>query len=164
MRSMVLLVDAKGYVVDASSTARQALGSSVGRRCSDVVDLRQGGALSPCSRGCAAQAVATSSGHVHRGTVRGHPSRVTCTGLGDHVVVMVDGDSTTEVPCPPTPREREVLRCVAAGMTTKETAVALGISFATARTHLEHVRERLGARSRAAAVAIATQNGWLNQA
>jgi DNA-binding CsgD family transcriptional regulator len=54
-----------------------------------------------------------------------------------------------------TGRQAEVLRLVALGSSTDRVAETLGISSATVRKHLEHVYERLGVSSRAAAVATA---------
>ena len=53
------------------------------------------------------------------------------------------------------PRQREILGLVAEGRTSKEIAVALGISESTVNWHLANVFERLGASSRAEAVALA---------
>jgi DNA-binding CsgD family transcriptional regulator len=52
------------------------------------------------------------------------------------------------------PRQREILALVAAGRTSKEIAGELGISESTVNWHLSNVFERLGASSRAEAVAI----------
>jgi DNA-binding CsgD family transcriptional regulator len=52
-----------------------------------------------------------------------------------------------------TRRERDVLRCVAAGKTTAETAHLLWITPATVSKHLEHVYAKLGVNSRTAALA-----------
>jgi DNA-binding CsgD family transcriptional regulator len=54
-----------------------------------------------------------------------------------------------------TEREREVLGLVAQGLTNREVARRLFVSSATVRTHLEHAYEKLGVRTRAAAVAAA---------
>lgn len=56
-----------------------------------------------------------------------------------------------------TPREREVLRLVAAGRSNKEIAVALRISERTAKFHVTAILNKLGAENRAQAVAIAGQ-------
>ena len=51
-----------------------------------------------------------------------------------------------------TNRELDVLQLVAEGLTNRQIARALFISPATVRTHLEHVYEKLGVRTRTAAV------------
>jgi HD-GYP domain-containing protein (c-di-GMP phosphodiesterase class II) len=58
-----------------------------------------------------------------------------------------------------TDREVEVLRLVARGLTNKEIASKLEISPKTAGHHVEHVFEKLGVRTRAAAAMIAMQRG-----
>jgi DNA-binding CsgD family transcriptional regulator len=56
------------------------------------------------------------------------------------------------------PRQREILDLVAEGRTSKEIAVILGISESTVNWHLANAFERLGASSRAEAVAIAMRS------
>jgi DNA-binding CsgD family transcriptional regulator len=56
------------------------------------------------------------------------------------------------------PRQREILDLVAEGRTSKEIAVALGISESTVNWHLANAFERLGASSRAEAVALAIRS------
>lgn len=53
-----------------------------------------------------------------------------------------------------TGREREALRRIAAGESTKEIARAMGVSQSTARTHVQNVLTKLGVRSRLQAVAL----------
>ncbi len=48
-----------------------------------------------------------------------------------------------------TERELEVLRLVCEGLPDKEIAVRVGVSPATVRTHVAHVRRKLGAVNRA---------------
>lgn len=52
-------------------------------------------------------------------------------------------------------REREVLALIAGGLTSEEIAEALHITRHTARTHARNILEKLGARTRAHAVALA---------
>jgi DNA-binding CsgD family transcriptional regulator len=52
-----------------------------------------------------------------------------------------------------TPREREVMTCVAEGLSNGAIANALVVERSTVRKHLEHVYEKLGVRSRTAALA-----------
>ncbi|MFF4161732.1 response regulator [Streptomyces sp. NPDC001741] len=58
-------------------------------------------------------------------------------------------------------REREVLGLVARGTSNREIAAELFISEATVKTHLTHVFAKLGAKDRAAAVAVAYERGVL---
>jgi two-component system, OmpR family, response regulator len=60
-----------------------------------------------------------------------------------------------------TQREREVLTLLADGLTPAEVAQELVISRSTVGTHVEHIYEKLGARSRAHAVGIAFRSGLL---
>jgi DNA-binding CsgD family transcriptional regulator len=60
-----------------------------------------------------------------------------------------------------TSRERDVLRLLVDGLSDKEIAAALGISRHTASNHVTAIRDKLGAPSRAAAVAIALRDNLL---
>ena len=52
-----------------------------------------------------------------------------------------------------TSRERDVMACVASGLSNAEIANVLVVETSTVRKHLEHVYDKLGVRSRTAAVA-----------
>ncbi|MBT3153590.1 response regulator transcription factor [Streptomyces sp. CHD11] len=58
-------------------------------------------------------------------------------------------------------RERAVLVLVARGTSNREIARELFISEATVKTHLAHIYGKLGAKDRAAAVAVAYDRGIL---
>jgi DNA-binding CsgD family transcriptional regulator len=58
-----------------------------------------------------------------------------------------------------TRREQESLRLVAMGMTTSAAAGQLGISPETVRTHVRNAMNKLGARTRAQAIAVAMRDG-----
>jgi DNA-binding NarL/FixJ family response regulator len=59
------------------------------------------------------------------------------------------------------PREREILAHVAAGASNKQIAAACGVSPNTVKVHLAHLFAKLGADSRAEAVATAIARGEL---
>jgi two-component system, NarL family, response regulator YdfI len=61
-----------------------------------------------------------------------------------------------------TERERSILTGVARGERSKEIAARLGITAATVAAHLTNIYAKLGADSRASAVAIALQRGLLS--
>jgi len=58
-----------------------------------------------------------------------------------------------------TPREVEVLKLIAAGMSNAEIAATLVVSDATVKTHINHVFAKTGARDRAQAVRYAYEQG-----
>ncbi|CAM3252776.1 LuxR C-terminal-related transcriptional regulator [Stackebrandtia soli] len=58
-----------------------------------------------------------------------------------------------------TSREREVLNCVAAGMTNQQTATALGISIRTVTVHVSNLLRKTGTTSRTEAALWAVQHG-----
>lgn len=57
------------------------------------------------------------------------------------------------------PRERDVVRLAAAGRSAAASALDLGISEGTVKTHLQNAYEKLGVSDRAAAVAAAMRAG-----
>ena len=82
---------------------------------------------------------------------------------------VLDGRSTfdprhprrTSAQAPLTPRERDVLRLVAAGSTNAEIAAQLGLGDETVKTLLGRIFLKLGVRRRAEAVAVAQRAGLL---
>ena len=63
-----------------------------------------------------------------------------------------------------TPRELEVLRLLAGGLTNAEIADSLGVSTHTAKTHVAHVLGKLDLRDRAQAVIAAYESGLVGGA
>jgi two-component system, NarL family, nitrate/nitrite response regulator NarL len=67
------------------------------------------------------------------------------------------GDQTARL----TPREREILKLTADGLSAPAVGRRLYLSPATVKTHLQHLYEKLGVSDRAAAVAEAMRRGLL---
>ncbi len=66
---------------------------------------------------------------------------------------------TRELPEPLTPREREVLQMISAGLGNKEIAGRLSISEHTVKFHVASILGKLGASSRTEAVSIGIRHG-----
>jgi two-component system, NarL family, response regulator DesR len=64
-------------------------------------------------------------------------------------------------PCPLSSREREILAACSEGLTSIEIAGRLWLTEGTVRNRVSEVLGKLGARNRAEAVQIASENGWL---
>jgi DNA-binding CsgD family transcriptional regulator len=62
----------------------------------------------------------------------------------------------------PSAREREVLGLLARGSTDAEIATMLGLSSATVQTHVRNAKAKLGAKTRAQAVALALGQGLID--
>jgi DNA-binding NarL/FixJ family response regulator len=78
------------------------------------------------------------------------------------VAAVVGGErpaSPVELPDDLTPREAEVLRLIASGLTNGEIAAKLFLSNATVKTHVNHIFQKTGARDRAQAVTYAYRTG-----
>ena len=72
-----------------------------------------------------------------------------------------DGPAAVDRALSPSPRELEILSCVARGLSNKAVARALEISDHTVKFHLNAVFHKLGCRTRAEAVRIAFDRGLI---
>ena len=60
-----------------------------------------------------------------------------------------------------TPRQREIVQLLAEGKSSKEVAVALGLSVKTAETHRARIMQKLRLTTRAELVRVAIERGLL---
>lgn len=133
-----------GRVIGQCPVARGLVGVVNGRTCGEVMGCTNvpGGAGCPPAEG--------------REIVRGRNRfELRCARVDGLLVSMLQPveDSGRAEWERLTPREVEVLGLLAEGLTTSEIAARLGISDATVRAHVEHMRVRLGVSTRAALVA-----------
>jgi DNA-binding NarL/FixJ family response regulator len=75
-------------------------------------------------------------------------------------VLFRSGHAAPRAPLPAglTEREAEVLGLVARGLVSKEIAAQLGIATRTVKHHIEHIYEKTGVSTRAAAALFAARN------
>jgi DNA-binding NarL/FixJ family response regulator len=88
----------------------------------------------------------------HRGATSWHENCLTLLARLEFLrariigpIDMVRGDDCSKVL---SPREREVARLVAGGLSNKEVARELGLSEGTVKIHLHHILQKLGAKTR----------------
>jgi two-component system response regulator DesR len=62
---------------------------------------------------------------------------------------------------PLTPRELDVLRLVAEGVSTAQIAATLVVTVGTVRNHLSRINSKIGAHNRPQAIRIAQESKWL---
>lgn len=79
----------------------------------------------------------------------------------DPHLTFVLGESATGKVATLSPREREVMAALAEGLKGPQVAERLGIAPDTVRTHVENAMQKLDARTRAHAIAIALQHGLI---
>jgi DNA-binding NarL/FixJ family response regulator len=82
-------------------------------------------------------------------------------GIGRNAARVQVGLAPSPTLVPLSPREREILALVADGLGNKIVAARLGISEHTVKTHITSIFTKLGAESRAEAVAIGARVGAL---
>ncbi len=158
MSASILLTDAQGRLKAANEAARELLGlpeNLQGLHCRLAVHAKDESGRSPCDL-CQHDSLGASEQREHSNLqVNGQSVEMICSGMGDQrVITLLSLDSPPEG-ANLSPREREVLVLVARGLTTAKIADRLGLGYPTVRTHMEHIREKLGVRTRAQAVARA---------
>jgi len=160
---LVVVSGRNGEVVLQNDVAERALGIGSGRKCWDLMPELDGAEGLPCMAGCARRLLARGPGtSVHAAVrVREAAHQLTCVAVDDRVVSVC-----SPRPAQPradwmrvTPRESEVLALVADGLTNAQISRELGLSEATVRAHVEHMRVRLGVTTRAALVAACLRTG-----
>ena len=78
---------------------------------------------------------------------------------GDAHPTQLRAEPSSDLVDPLTSREREVLEQMAAGLSNRQIAAALGISEHTVKFHVSAVLGKLGVSSRAAAIRHAMRHG-----
>ena len=136
-----------------------------------VIDAVKAGAAGYLLKGATAEKILEAIHEVHAGGTIIQPNLA--RRLLQHFKVPESADAAVEEkPLPPgnrvepetrplTPREIEILRLVAKGLSNNEAAGVLELSRATVRTHLEHIYEKLEVSNRVEAVTEGLRKGLI---
>lgn len=158
----ILLTRNTGQVTDANVAARDLLGPHANARCSDHVRAEDGHGQRVCTGACSSHFVPGVQHDHGVVSVRGQTVRMLCTAMTDQrVVTLFPAPAADHGAVEISPREREVLTLVSRGLTSGRIARRLSLSTSTVRTHVEHIRDKLGVRTRSQAVAKALAMGMI---
>jgi PAS domain S-box-containing protein len=170
----MIVADHRRRLVDANPMAAELLGASreaiLCRRIDDFTAYEGGFSLERLWARFIAEGCVNGSYPVKRLDGELRPVVYVATAdvvPGLHMAVFAKGSNAVETPKPLplvrpsklTPREREILQMIADGLTDREIAGRLTLSPATARTHARNLIGKLGAHTRAQAVAIGIRRG-----
>ena len=151
----IVVSDLQGRIVGTNARAR-SLPCAGERRCSEFLSALPNVEGLPCAPGCAARLGATEGcERRQRFRAAGRELELSCTRVGDRIVSLVLPSATRLDPRVRetiTAREREVLELLSEGVSATEIAAHLGVGHGTVRTHLQHLREKLGCSTQAGIV------------
>jgi DNA-binding CsgD family transcriptional regulator len=155
-----------GTVLAQNAPARRLMGAGLGRPCWDVVGGITGAEGLPCAPGGARRLLARRPARSaeHCVSLMGERYHLACVPMNDFIVCLLSpgADAPPQARRLLTSREREVLRLLAEGENTTSVSARLGLSESTVRTHVEHMRCKLGASTRAQLVALGFRLGYLD--
>jgi DNA-binding NarL/FixJ family response regulator len=145
----VLVVDARGRIAWRSPQARRWLAEWMADADDVAHWLQTVGADGACRRGAADGRALMAR-------------RLGDVGMGESMWLLTvqpagEAPASRLATASLTPRETEVLSWIAKGKTNRDVAEILGMSPRTVNKHLEHVFEKLGVETRAAAAALASR-------
>lgn len=163
------LVDASGVVLWQNAAAVDFVGDQRGKALAPVAEdyLPRARAALTRKRMGADKLTHTGVVLVDREGARQHAETISLSLMKDDqlvavlsIVKSVTPDDSTAIE-PLSPRQRETLALLGAGLTTAEIATELGVAHDTARNHIRRVLRALGVHSRLAAVARGRELGLL---
>jgi LuxR family transcriptional regulator, regulator of acetate metabolism len=169
-RALAQLLGAQAYVVAPLIAQEETIGLLHGDawasgRALDVLDIEVMAKFSAGLSGVLERAVLRHTLELHRGelesALRWMSGRL--TSLSDARAPGPDGmrsEASRRLVQSLTPRELEVLRLMARGQTNREIATALVVREGTVKYHVKNILRKLGATSRADAVARFVRSSW----
>lgn len=160
MRPIAILVTGEhGEVQRANATATGLLGPHEDLSCDALVRAEDAHGARVCQRGC--DRTFTEGEQRDQGVVkvRGESCKLVCSDVNGTLVVAILPVGSAGAGADLSVRERQVLVLVARGFTSDVIGRRLGVAPSTIRTHVEHIRTKLGVHTRSQAVARALALG-----
>jgi DNA-binding CsgD family transcriptional regulator len=163
------LVNPSGVVLWQNAASVELVGDQRGRRMTAIAEDYLPRAQAALARKRMGADRLTHSGVVlvDRNGARQHAETISLSLTKDDqlvailaIVKSVTAEDSTGVE-PLSPRQRETLLLLAAGLTTAQIATELGVAHETARNHIRRVIRALGVHSRLAAVVRSRELGLL---
>lgn len=109
---------------------------------------------------CGARGVALKAGPARELVAAARAVASGGSWVDPHLASILGNAARHEIPVL-SPREREVMALLATGLKGPQVADRLGIAPDTVRTHIENAMQRLDARTRVHAIALALQHGLI---
>ena len=164
--SPIVVAGGDGRVLAENRPARRMLGPGTGKYCWDFVgQLKDDEEKIPCRDGCVMELLeeGMDCSQQTQFTINGKHNHLSCVPANGIVICMLRSDEgkTPAMMHSLTPRELEILRLLAKGETTATAACQLGLNESTVRTHVERMRNKFSANTRAAIVAEGFRRGYL---
>jgi PAS domain S-box-containing protein len=183
-----LVIGPDGRILSWNRAAAQILGyranETVGRQCCEILAGQDVGGARICAPGCPVMTLARDGKTAESFDVRAHTkagrpvwlnlSTLTARSAGRTFVAHLFRDVTatreqrtqiTPATMPEEPRasltlrERQVVRLLTGGASTREMAARLRVSRTTIRNHVQHLLDKLGVHSRLEAVVLMSGHG-----
>lgn len=183
--SPALATDAQGRVVAWNEGAARLFGrpepQALGRHCWELLRGRDVFGNRFCHESCAVRCMVRRGESVARFEIitaspalQGQALSVAILRVAGrhpgletlvHILQPIDGSRVLADRAEPslTPREKQILDWVAAGLQNKEIALEAGISLATVRNHVHNLLEKLGLHSKLEAISLAFRSGWVGR-
>lgn len=155
----IVVTGPSGEIERVNPSATALLGDGAGLMCDELIAAQDTRGRAVCTQGCADTFLEGEQRDLGIVRVHGQGCRLLCSEVaGARVIAMVPTDNPSHEP-DLSERERQVLVLVARGYTSEAIGRRLGVATSTVRTHVEHIRGKLGVRTRSQAVARALALG-----
>lgn len=132
-----------------------------------LVDAARNGAWAYCPLDSPPQELTATVRRVHAGEcpLLAEISRRPAAATATLAMLAGSGNSSSipnRLPSPLTEREKGILTAVSDGASSREIAAGLGLTDQTVRNYMTALLQKIGARTRGQAAAVALRNGWLD--